>query len=711
MDPDDKTNRNQSQDDPPFDIDCSTETLTNEQKKQQKNNTWTSEVSDNTMLSAASGSLSGEHDDTGMLFDESELLGTSSQKESQDDSDEMTNSDQESTLEAEDKTPSPLAKRNTSPDGAKETSPERAKETPTSPKGAKNRTSQTKAKKPQKDQAKRRKTESTSAPTGRVTRNKPRLDYGSIHKGKNETPNTDRPTTSRDQQNTPDQQTQMNETRKLKTELKETKIKLERAEKDNNEKQNTIDNQLAKIIAQQDTIADLQTKIDNLEKQTTPNETEKLQDKISKLTKSKDEEKKKRKEIEKAKKENEKTLQKLQEQKEQDDRTISELTKKLEETREMAKDLQTLLEETEQINDHLLREHMHTQEPNPSTSQDNQPQRNQTRTKKMLIADSNRKYISPHLDTENSDWAVMGGIYTVDELHDVLDSGEHDDMIREQEIVVVMLGTNDIRGSKGRREKSGSKVFTDLLEACDRITSHFNTPTAIVQVPPQSSPAHDIEVAVLNTRLETAQTETPLVIHTQDIRRTPKDKTLQKDGFHLTDTAGQRIAEAINTATEDLVKPAELKVHKIETDRDNAKFVIGRKGTRIEGLRMKHNVTITTENKKEGNNSYCTIAIKGYKENTDAAAEEIKKILDDANRDLRLRLEEKNQEREICQFFIRGKCMFGNRCRNAHPAGEKRARSTERARPDDRRRPSSSRTHHSSPSPSPRKITKLDRKH
>ena len=59
-----------------------------------------------------------------------------------------------------------------------------------------------------------------------------------------------------------------------KTELKETKIKLERAEKDNNEKQNKIDNQLAKIIAQQDTIADLQTKIDNLEKQTTPNETE-----------------------------------------------------------------------------------------------------------------------------------------------------------------------------------------------------------------------------------------------------------------------------------------------------------------------------------------------------------------------------------------------------------------------------------------------------
>ena len=185
MNPDEKTNCNQSQDDPPFNIDCSTETLTNEQKTQQKNKTWTSEVSDNTMLAAASGSLSGEHDAIGMLFNESELLGTSSQKESQDESDEITNSDQESTLEAEEKTPSPLAKTNTSPDGSKETSPERAKEPPTIPKGAKNRTSQTTAK---KSQAKNRKTDNALTPTDRVTRNKPRLDYGSIHKRKMKRP-------------------------------------------------------------------------------------------------------------------------------------------------------------------------------------------------------------------------------------------------------------------------------------------------------------------------------------------------------------------------------------------------------------------------------------------------------------------------------------------------------------------------------------------
>ena len=76
----------------------------------------------------------------------------------------------------------------------------------------------------------------------------------------------------------------------------------------------------------------------------------------------------------------------------------------------------------------------------------------------MLIADFNIKYMSPHLDTEESNWAVMSGVYTTDKLHDLLDSGAHNDTLKQQEIVVIMLGTNDIRGSKGRREKSGSQV-------------------------------------------------------------------------------------------------------------------------------------------------------------------------------------------------------------------------------------------------------------
>ena len=210
-------------------------------------------------------------------------------------------------------------------------------------------------------------------------------------------------------------------------------------------------------------------------------------------------------------------------------KTIQELNDKLEETREIAKDLQTLLDETEQINDHLLKEHMNKQEPKPSTNQENLPRPKPNQTKKILIADSNRKYISPHLDTEESDWAVMSGVYTTDELLDLIDSGKHNDTLKQQEIVVIMLGTNDIRGSKGRKEKSGSQVYTQLLKACDKITTHLNIPTAIVQMwrcwtPGWKQPKQRLP------RLSTPKTS----------GKNPKTKILQKDGFHFTETGGKK---------------------------------------------------------------------------------------------------------------------------------------------------------------------------
>ena len=65
---------------------------------------------------------------------------------------------------------------------------------------------------------------------------------------------------------------------------------------------------------------------------------------------------------------------------------------------------------------------------------------------------------------------------------------------------------------------------------------------------------------------------------------------------------------------------------KLKGTKQNSLF--GRKGTRIESLRNKYNVTITTENKKDGQDNYCIIAIKGLKDNTDTAAKEIRQILD-----------------------------------------------------------------------------------
>ena len=67
----DKTNPNGPHNEPPLDLACSTDTLAPEQRSHTQHEPWTPEISDTTMLSAAS--LSREHDTTGVLFDESEL--------------------------------------------------------------------------------------------------------------------------------------------------------------------------------------------------------------------------------------------------------------------------------------------------------------------------------------------------------------------------------------------------------------------------------------------------------------------------------------------------------------------------------------------------------------------------------------------------------------------------------------------------------------
>ena len=193
--------------------------------------------------------------------------------------------------------------------------------------------------------------------------------------------------------------------------------------------------------------------------------------------------------------------------------------------------------------------------------------------------------------------------------------------------------------------------------------------------PPMTQPDHDIQVAVLNTKLE-LNSEPRIQIIKHDIRKAPKEKTLERDGFHLTDYGGRIIAQAINENVPEITrkpkpKPEiDVRIHKIETTQGRAKFVIGKRGTRITTLKEKHNVNIYTENKREENQSTCTITIKRSGPNTNEAAAEINKIIDDAKHTLRKAQKEKEEQdrgKEVCRFYLRGECTLGSRCRNAHP--------------------------------------------
>ena len=114
---------------------------------------------------------------------------------------------------------------------------------------------------------------------------------------------------------------------------------------------------------------------------------------------------------------------------------------------------------------------------------------------------------------------------------------------------------------------------------------------------PMTQPDHDIQVAVLNTKLELIS-EPGLQIIKHDIRKAPKENTLERDGFHLTDYGGRIIAQAINENVSEITRKPEpkpeidIRIHKIETTQERAKFVIGKQGTRITTLKEKYNVNV-----------------------------------------------------------------------------------------------------------------------
>ena len=216
-----------------------------------------------------------------------------------------------------------------------------------------------------------------------------------------------------------------------------------------------------------------------------------------------------------------------------------------------------------------------------------------------------------------------------------------------------------------------------MLNLTDRALNikNIGPQVAITQIPPMTQPDHDIQVAVLNTKLE-LNSEPGLQIIKHDIRKAPKEKTLERDGFHLTDYGGHIIAQAINENVPEITRKPEpkpeidIRIHKIETTQERVKFVRGKQGTRVTTLKEKHNINIYTENKREGNQSTCTITIKGSGPNTNEAAAEINKIIDDAKHTLRKAQKEKEEQdrgKEVCRFYLRGECTFGSRCRNAHP--------------------------------------------
>ena len=595
-------------DEPVVDIDTTPGDITmNETMRKSSETGHTSQdssVSDATIMSLKEPGEFSDLNQTDPLFDESELLGTSSQVDNKSESSDASNpesdeSDQDSTLEAETsssehspkkatktssstrasknssstraKSSSTGAKENSSPNGANEnSSPTGANENP-SPLGA----TEKKDKGKKENQAGKKnkklsKTEAaeTRAPSKRTTRNTAGVDYKSLHTGKT-TPKTDTPKP----QGNPDQKTLKQQT----TEINHLKSELQKAQEEVERKSEELDEQKARSRQLEKVVDSLRREAREREGQqddTLESLRENLKAKEDEIAKTKENlanEKQRRKEAMKEKKkekrENENLKTKLNEKDQENtdlQTQVANLQTQIDNLNQDYEDLRTRLEETEQMNDTLLKSYIEKQEKRQGQPKEENPHNTEPKTKAMLISDSNRKHITPHLETKNTDWSVVNTVYTAEETLAFLDNRDHRDTIKDQNIVIIMQGTNDIRGSIGRRESNGSEAFHNLSDAAKTI-NRLGPKVLITQIPPMTKPRHDIETAVLNTRLESTESKYFTTIKTSELRKNTKEKILENDGFHLTDLGGKIVAEAINKATKTTKKQekTDITIHKI----------------------------------------------------------------------------------------------------------------------------------------------------
>ena len=124
-------------------------------------------------------------------------------------------------------------------------------------------------------------------------------------------------------------------------------------------------------------------------------------------------------------------------------------------------------------------------------------------------------------------------------------------------------------------------------EATKNITMSMLTYTRLLTIPPQYEDDENREIIPLN-RLIRLDSRRPLNIKALD--NMEKSMILERDGYHLSWLAGQRIAEELMGQA---ISPTEHKKEdrrKIEISPHDAPHIIGRKGKRVQELRQTYGI-------------------------------------------------------------------------------------------------------------------------
>ena len=368
--------------------------------------------------------------------------------------------------------------------------------------------------------------------------------------------------------------------------------------------------------------------------------------------------------------------------------TEQQLKKAQEENTALSKanqDLGKKLRESEAMNNELLRTILEKDTPKAHT----QTQKNNV----LIIGDSNIKRTKGMLDRTNTKWAVTNNIYKVTDLAQSLSSRDQEliGLAKEQDRIIIHLGTNDLRGPSTEAE-----TYQRLMDAAESIQTQTQKPVYIAEIPPMNIPNRvdlDAKTAIFNTRIRTTRKEKITHIDmTEHYKQRTYDDLLDKDGFHLTQLGQHILKEQLEKTairTEAGKKGSSntgIKTVIVTTKPSLVKHVIGKGGAIINKLTNDHSATITITNDQDSSR----VTIKAVGDDADRAKEAVEAILLSRTSSLATEATKtsskpteaqtssqtpKPKNAEKCKYFAKGYCRFGSRCRQQHdPEQKKRSR-------------------------------------
>ena len=325
----------------------------------------------------------------------------------------------------------------------------------------------------------------------------------------------------------------------------------------------------------------------------------------------------------------------------------------------------------------------------------NQPKKEQEPNKEnkedqtTLIADSNRKYIAPYLSTQETKWQIQDTIYTITQLEEEIGKQLPQISTAQSNRVMIMLGTNDVRNKQAEPDVAAAR----LLECAKWIAKNRNIAVTIITPPPTNitkDPETAVNIDIMNAELKEIKHDRIDVIDLTDseLDNTPKEQTLQKDGFHLSDIGAKIVAEKINkeinkktsktrTKTNNRNSPVWEKEEFVELEERNVKHIVGKGGQTIHSLMDTFNTIVTIKQKIKDNQIKSGAMIMGKEEDvkrTKKRIEEIVNRIDNTERENEKRREERKEI--ICSYYRYGKgCKYGNRCQYSHRIPEERTNS------------------------------------